>query len=73
MEGWICILTETEAFRAELMKNALEVAEIPAVLLNQKDSSYGFGEMALWVPEPETERARQLLGLDNVQSGADGP
>lgn len=55
------------------MKNALEVAEIPAVLLNQKDSSYGFGEMALWVPEPETERARQLLGLDPVQSGEDGP
>ena len=73
MEGWSCILIENQAFRAELMKNALEVAEIPAVLLNQKDSSYGFGEMALWVPEPETERARQLLGLDPVQSGEDGP
>lgn len=73
MEGWTCILTETQAFRAELLKNALEVAEIPAVLLNQKDSSYGFGEMALWVPEPESERARQVLGLNPVQSGADGP
>ena len=73
MEGWTCILTETQAFRAELLKNALEMAEIPAVLLNQKDSSYGFGEMALWVPDPESERARQVLGLNPVQSGADGP
>ena len=36
---------------------------IPAVLLNQKDSSYGFGELVLWVPEQEFERARAALGL----------
>ncbi len=64
MNGWVCIHTENQMFRAELWKNALEAAEVPAVLLNQKDSSYGFGEVALWVPEQELDRAKSILGLD---------
>ena len=63
MEGWVRLLTESQSFRAELLKNALEGVGIPAVLLNQKDSSYGFGELVLWVPEQEFERARAALGL----------
>ena len=63
MEGWVRLLTESQSFRAELLKNALEGVGIPAVLLNQKDSSYGFGELVLWVPEQEAERARAVLGL----------
>ncbi|MGB1618125.1 MAG: DUF2007 domain-containing protein [Flavobacteriales bacterium] len=63
MEGWVRLLTESQSFRAELLKNALEGVGIPAVLLNQKDSSYGFGELVLWVPEQEAERARAALGL----------
>ena len=63
MEGWVRLLTESQSFRAELLKNALEGVGIPAVLLNQKDSSYGFGELVLWVPEQEAKRARAALGL----------
>ena len=63
MEGWVRLLTESQSFRAELLKNALEGVGIPAVLLNQKDSSYGFGELVLWVPEQQAERARASLGL----------
>ena len=63
MEGWVRLLTESQSFRAELLKNALEGVGIPAVLLNQKDSSYGFGELVLLVPEQEVERARSALGL----------
>ena len=63
MEGWVRLLTESQSFRAELLKNALEGVGIPAVLLNQKDSSYGFGELVLWVPKQEAERARAALGL----------
>ena len=63
MEGWVRLLTESQSFRAELLKNALEGVGIPVVLLNQKDSSYGFGELVLWVPEQEVERARAALGL----------
>ena len=64
MKGWVCIHTENQVFRAELCKNALTVADVPAVLLNQRDSSYGFGELALWVPEQEADRAKSILGLD---------
>ena len=63
MDGWVRLLTESQSFRAELLKNALEGVGIPAVLLNQKDSSYGFGEFALWVPGNEVERAQIELGL----------
>ena len=63
MEGWVRLLTESQSLRAELLKNALEGEGIPAVLLNQKDSSYGFGEVVLFVPEQEAERARAILGL----------
>ena len=63
MEGWVCLITESQSLRAELLKNALEGVGIPAVLLNQKDSSYGFGEFVLWVPEHELERAQIELGL----------
>ena len=63
MEGWVRLLTESQSLRAELFKNALEGVGIPAVLLNQKDSSYGFGELVLWVPEQQAERARAVLGL----------
>ena len=63
MEGWVRLLTESQSLRAELLKNALEGEGIPVVLLNQKDSSYGFGEVVLFVPEQEAERARAILGL----------
>ena len=63
MEGWVRLLTESQSLRAELLKNALEGEGIPVVLLNQKDSSYGFGEVLLFVPEQEAERARAALGL----------
>ncbi len=63
MEGWTRILVESQAFRAELMRNTLEGAGIPAVVLNQRDSSYGFGELGVWVPSEHVERAREVLGL----------
>ena len=68
MKGWVCIHIENEVFRAELCKNTLAAADVPAVLLNQKDSSYGFGELALWVPEAEVKRAKSVLGLDRDHS-----
>lgn len=68
MEGWTCILIESQAFRADLMKNALEGAGIPALVLNQRDSSYGFGELRVMVPSKEADRARVVLGLAPEQS-----
>lgn len=63
MEGWTCIATESQSFQAELLKNTLEGSGIQAVILNQRDSSYGFGELRVMVPAVEGDRARALLGL----------
>jgi len=72
MEGWVRILSESQPFRAEILKNALEASGVPAVLLNQKDSSYGFGELALLVPGQEAQRAREILGLEGSEAEGDG-
>ena len=63
MTGWVCIHTDGQAFRMELLKNVLDAEGIPVVVLNQRDSSYGFGELGLHVPESEVERAMMVLGL----------
>lgn len=67
MEGWARIHSEAQPFRAELMRNRLEGAGIPAVLLNQRDSSYGFGQLELLVPETEVQRALEVLGMGSEE------
>lgn len=49
------------------MRNRLEGAGIPAVLLNQRDSSYGFGQLELLVPETEVQRALEVLGMGSEE------
>lgn len=63
MEGWTCIATESQSFQAELIKNTLVGSGIQAVVLNQRDSSYGFGELKVMVRTEDLDRARDLLGL----------
>lgn len=46
-----------------MMKNMLQAAGIPAVLLNQRDSSYGFGQLELLVPETDVQQALEVLGM----------
>lgn len=60
-KGWTKIQTYTNAIQGEMEKQMLEANGIPAVLLNQQDSSYMFGKINLFVNEENKEAARQLL------------
>ncbi|WP_028296461.1 DUF2007 domain-containing protein [Olivibacter sitiensis] len=60
-KDWIKLFTGTDFFKAEIARQALEEAGIHAVLLNKKDSSYGFGQVELWVHESNKAFAEEVL------------
>ena len=46
MENWVSVFTTTSELEAGIVKDLLDEAGIPAVILNQKDSSYQtFGDI----------------------------
>ena len=46
MENWVSVFTTTRELEAGIVKDLLDEAGIPAVILNQKDSSYQtFGDI----------------------------
>ena len=62
MKDWIKIYETTAPWQAEIVKALLESHEIPAILLNQRDSSYQlFGSVAVWVHQNDQQTAEALL------------
>lgn len=63
--SWIRIYKTTMQFDAAIVKGKLDDAEIPCVLLNQRDSAYGvFGDIHVEVPEEFEQQARAILAED---------
>lgn len=62
MDNWVSVFSTTEAFVAERMKEVLTDSGIPAVVLNQRDSSYlTFGDINVMVNEEDQEKAEQVI------------
>ena len=61
-EQWEMIFSSTMMYRVELLKELLENEEIPAVIMNKKDSSYlAFGEVELYTRRDEVLKAKQIV------------
>jgi len=61
-KGWKEVLLTRDEVRASMAKDILINEGIPAVVLNQKDSSYlTFGDLAVYVPEASEEKAFDLI------------
>lgn len=60
-KNWIKLFTGTDFFKAEIARQSLEENSIRAVLLNKKDSSYGFGQVEVWVHEADQQEAEAVL------------
>ena len=61
-KGWKEVLLTRDEIRAVMARDLLFNAEIPAVIINQRDSSYhDFGDFLLIVPEEFEETARDLI------------
>lgn len=60
-KDWIKIYSTGVNFKAELLKGLLLDHDIEAVIINKKDSSYGFGELELYVRTDDAIKAKNIL------------
>ena len=62
MDNWVSVFETTETFVAERMKEVLIEGGIPAVVLNQLDSSYKvFGENNVMVNKEDLQKAETVI------------
>ena len=61
-KGWKVVYFTAQEYKAEMAKEILENEGINVVMLNQHDSAYqSFGEISLYVAEPDETKAVELL------------
>jgi hypothetical protein len=60
-DNWNIIYTTSQLYDAELVREIMAENGIECVIMNKKDSVYGFGEVEVLVPIPDTFRAKQLI------------
>ena len=61
-ENWVSVFTTTRELEAGIVKDLLDEAGIPAVILNQKDSSYQtFGDISVMVSRDDQEEAKKVI------------
>jgi hypothetical protein len=60
-EQWEMIFRCPAPYKAEILRSLLEEENIPAVVVNKKDSSYLFGEMEVYVKRDDILRAKQIV------------
>ncbi|KIO44164.1 MULTISPECIES: putative signal transducing protein [Porphyromonadaceae] len=66
MDNWVSVFTTNEEFEAERIKELLSDSNIPAVILNQKDSSYiMLGEVNVMVNKEHKEEAEKVIKNKN--------
>ena len=64
MNGWSVVYSDGFPPAVELRRAVLEQHEIPAVVLNKRDSSYLFGFVELLVQDEDLDRAKAVLTSD---------
>jgi len=73
MNGWTVIYTNAFPPAVELRRAVLDEHQIPAVVLNKRDSSYLFGFIELLVQEADADRAKAILGANKEEGSIDDP
>lgn len=58
---WAVIFESADPLKAHLVQTLLQEEGIPAVVLNQRDSAFGFGTARVMVPAPLHKKARVIL------------
>ena len=64
-KDWIKIYSTGVNYKAELLKGLLFENNIEAVILNKKDSSYGFGELELYVSSDDVIKAKHIITIQD--------
>jgi len=65
MNGWTVVYSDGFPPAVALRRGVLEGHDIPAVVLNKRDSSYLFGMVELLVRAEDAERAKGILAAQD--------
>ncbi len=72
MKDWVKLESFKRLHQAELRKDILEQNNIPAVIINERDSLFLLGEIELFVRKADEAKARELIdefrGLSKINS-----
>lgn len=60
-DNWIVIYSTSQLYEAEMAKNLMADNDIECVIMNKKDSTYGFGEIEVMVPNENAVKANKLI------------
>ena len=58
---WVEIYSSPDPLRVEMARQTLEQFEIDSVIINKRDTNYGFGGIELYVHRDFVIRAKQIL------------
>lgn len=61
LDNWIVIYSTAQLYEAEIVKSIMAENGIESVIMNKKDSTYGFGDIEVYVPTSEAFSAKQLI------------
>jgi len=60
-ENWVKVYTTSDAFAAEVLKQGLTEAGIPAVTMNKQLSAYHIGEINVLVSKVDFDKAIEYI------------
>ena len=64
IEGWIKIYENNNPIKVEIIKQKLIENNIVAIDINNKDSSYHFGTISLYVMDKDLEKSKKLTTIE---------
>lgn len=67
MNDWTGVYGTNRLYLAHIVKDLLENEGIEAVILNQQDSSYKFGDITVMVNEGDKEKALDIIKSAHVE------
>ena len=66
-ENWIKVYTSIDVFAAEVLKQGLEEAGIPAVTMNKQFSAYNMGEIVVLVNKADFDKAIEYIVQNEIE------
>jgi len=62
MKNWQKVYVTSDPFRADLVKSLLETHQVPAIIINKKDTAYNaFGELEVYVNKHDLVAAIKVI------------
>ncbi len=66
-ENWVKVYTTSDAFTAEVLKQGLTEAGIPAVTISKQLAAYNFGEINVMVHQRDFDRAIEYFVQNEIE------